>query len=142
MNKLSGFDAHMDLFLQPPGIQQTALQIQPSLISQQAVAAATVAQQQYAVPVSMVESGRQMLLTNAVQTTWPENGRQMTTIVPSWQPLPPHNPRTQQSLLGEPSDWGRPLIVDGSAILQVDIRGMICSDVMSSLYWDGLIVRM
>lgn len=50
---------------QPPQAQQAPLQIQPSIISQQAVAAAAAAaQQQYAaVPVSMVETGRQMLLT-------------------------------------------------------------------------------
>jgi len=47
--------------LQPPQAQQAPLQIQSSIISQQAVAAAA-AQQQY-VPVSMVETGRQMLLT-------------------------------------------------------------------------------
>jgi len=49
------------LGLQPPQAQQAPLQIQSSIISQQAVAAAA-AQQQY-VPVSMVETGRQMLLT-------------------------------------------------------------------------------
>lgn len=51
--------------LQPPQPQQAPLQIQSSIISQQAVAAAAAAaQQQYAaVPVSMVETGRQMLLT-------------------------------------------------------------------------------
>jgi len=50
---------------QPPQAQQAPLQIQSSIISQQAVAAAAAAaQQQYAaVPVSMVETGRQMLLT-------------------------------------------------------------------------------
>lgn len=55
----------MNSLLQPPQPQQAPLQIQPSIISQQAVAAAAAAaQQQYAaVPVSMVETGRQMLLT-------------------------------------------------------------------------------
>lgn len=54
-----------EFILQPPQAQQAPLQIQPSIISQQAVAAAAAAaQQQYAaVPVSMVETGRQMLLT-------------------------------------------------------------------------------
>lgn len=56
---------HVPCSPQPPQAQQGPLQIQPSIISQQAVAAAAAAaQQQYAaVPVSMVETGRQMLLT-------------------------------------------------------------------------------
>ena len=123
------------------------MQIQPSIISQQAVAAAAAAaQQQYAaVPVSMVETGRQMLLTvsvksiyklkyfkkyyhrtknqhkfqNAVQTSWPGGSRQMAAIVPSWQQLPPQHATIQQPLLSDAGDWGRPLIVDSSAILQV-----------------------
>ncbi|XP_060817640.1 homeodomain-interacting protein kinase 2 isoform X12 [Bombus pascuorum] len=105
---------------QPPQAQQGPLQIQPSIISQQAVAAAAAAaQQQYAaVPVSMVETGRQMLLTNAVQTSWPGGSRQMAAIVPSWQQLPPQHAAIQQPLLSDAGDWGRPLIVDGSAILQ------------------------
>ncbi|TGZ52054.1 Uncharacterized protein DBV15_05039 [Temnothorax longispinosus] len=103
---------------QPPQPQQAPLQIQSSIISQQAVAAAAAAaQQQYAaVPVSMVETGRQMLLTNAVQTSWPAGSRQMAAIVPSWQQLPPQH--IQQPLLSDTGDWGRPLIVDSSAILQ------------------------
>lgn len=58
-------DINDKFILQPPQAQQAPLQIQPSIISQQAVAAAAAAaQQQYAaVPVSMVETGRQMLLT-------------------------------------------------------------------------------
>ncbi|KAL6441634.1 hypothetical protein ACFW04_003636 [Cataglyphis niger] len=105
---------------QPPQPQQAPLQIQPSIISQQAVAAAAAAaQQQYAaVPVSMVETGRQMLLTNAVQTSWPGGSRQMAAIVPSWQQLPPQHAAIQQPLLSDAGDWGRPLIVDSSAILQ------------------------
>ncbi|XP_020277614.1 homeodomain-interacting protein kinase 2 isoform X8 [Pseudomyrmex gracilis] len=105
---------------QPPQAQQAPLQIQPSIISQQAVAAAAAAaQQQYAaVPVSMVETGRQMLLTNAVQTSWPGGSRQMAAIVPSWQQLPPQHAAIQQPLLSDAGDWGRPLIVDSSAILQ------------------------
>ncbi|XP_046424227.1 homeodomain-interacting protein kinase 2 isoform X3 [Neodiprion fabricii] len=123
----------------PPQAQQAPLQIQPSIISQQAVAAAAAAaQQQYAaVPVSMVESGRQMLLTrtkfnilpcvhkypmvglqNAVQTSWPGGSRQMAAIVPSWQQLPPQHAAIQQPLLSDAGEWGRPLIVDSSAILQ------------------------
>ncbi|XP_067209867.1 homeodomain-interacting protein kinase 2 isoform X8 [Linepithema humile] len=103
---------------QPPQAQQAPLQIQPSIISQQAVAAAAAAAQQQYVPVSMVETGRQMLLTNAVQTSWPGGSRQMTAIVPSWQQLPPQHAAIQQPLLSDAGDWGRPLIVDSSAILQ------------------------
>jgi hypothetical protein len=62
--------------------------------------------QQY-VPVSMVESGRQML---PVQTTWPTN-RQMTIVPQSW---PQHT--TIQQL---DTDWGRPLLVDSSQLIQV-----------------------
>ncbi|XP_011493916.1 PREDICTED: homeodomain-interacting protein kinase 2 isoform X2 [Ceratosolen solmsi marchali] len=104
---------------QPTQAQQAPIQIQPSIISQQAVAAAAAAaQQQYAVPVSMVETGRQMLLTNAVQTSWPGGSRQMAAIVPSWQQLPPQHAAIQQPLLSDAGDWGRPLIVDSTAILQ------------------------
>ncbi|XP_067209863.1 homeodomain-interacting protein kinase 2 isoform X4 [Linepithema humile] len=99
---------------QPPQAQQAPLQIQPSIISQQAVAAAAAAAQQQYVPVSMVETGRQMLLT----TSWPGGSRQMTAIVPSWQQLPPQHAAIQQPLLSDAGDWGRPLIVDSSAILQ------------------------
>jgi len=41
----------------------------------------------------------------------------MAAIVPSWQQLPPQH--IQQPLLSDTGDWGRPLIVDSSAILQV-----------------------
>ncbi|XP_046395391.1 homeodomain-interacting protein kinase 2 isoform X2 [Ischnura elegans] len=92
--------------------QPPQLQIQPPIISQQ-----VAAQQQY-VPVSMVEqSGRQMLLTNAVQTSWPAN-RQMAIVPPSWQQMPPQHAAIQQPLLSDASEWGRPLIVDSGAILQ------------------------
>lgn len=73
------------------------------------------AQQQY-VPVSMVEpSGRQML---AVQTTWPTSSRQMAAIVPSWQSIPTQHATIQQPL-SELTEWGRPLLVDSSALIQV-----------------------
>lgn len=40
-------------------------------------------------------------------------------VPPSWQQLPPQH-ALQQPLLPDPSgDWGRPLIVDSSTILQV-----------------------
>lgn len=104
-------------------VQQPSLQIQPPILSQPG-------QQQY-VPVSVVEpSGRQMLLTNAVQTSWPTN-RQMA-IVPSWQQIPPQHAAIQQPLLSE-TDWGRPLIVDSSAILQ-EQRPMFPVDVPPEVY--------
>lgn len=43
----------------------------------------------------------------------------MAAIVPSWQQLPPQHAAIQQPLLSDAGDWGRPLIVDSSAILQV-----------------------
>lgn len=75
------------------------------------------AQQQY-VPVSMVEpNGRQML---AVQTSWPTSSRQMAAIVPSWQGIPTQHATIQQPL-SDLTDWGRPLLVDSSALIQVRI---------------------
>lgn len=41
-------------------------------------------------------------------------------IVPSWQQLPPQHAAIQQPLLSE-AEWGRPLLVDSSAILQVNL---------------------
>ncbi|ENN82774.1 hypothetical protein YQE_00857, partial [Dendroctonus ponderosae] len=107
-------------------------------------------QQQY-VPVSVVEpSGRQMLLTvrsplpvelpfkcewflmkNAVQTSWPTTRQQMA-IVPSWQQLPPQHATIQQPLLSE-AEWGRPLLVDSSAILQ-EQRPVFNVDVTAEVY--------
>ncbi|CAG9864718.1 unnamed protein product [Phyllotreta striolata] len=105
-------------------VQQQQLQIQPPILSQPG-------QQQY-VPVSVVEpSGRQMLLTNAVQTSWPTNRQQMA-IVPSWQQLPPQHATIQQPLLSE-TDWGRPLLVDSSAILQ-EQRPVFPVDVAAEVY--------
>ncbi|KAK4887738.1 hypothetical protein RN001_004009 [Aquatica leii] len=104
-------------------VQQPPLQIQPPILSQPG-------QQQY-VPVSVVEpSGRQMLLTNAVQTSWPAN-RQMA-IVPSWQQIPPQHASIQQPILSD-ADWGRPLLVDSSAILQ-DQRPVFPVDVATEVY--------
>lgn len=54
-----------------------------------------------------------------MQTSWPGGSRQMAAIVPSWQQLPPQHATIQQPLLSDAGDWGRPLIVDSSAILQV-----------------------
>nr|CAD7207195.1 unnamed protein product [Timema douglasi] len=106
---------HVTVVAQQPPPQ---LQIQPPIISQQ-----VTAQQQY-VPVSMVEqSGRQMLLTNAVQTSWPAN-RQM--VVPSWQQIPPQQ-------LSDAGDWGRPLLVDSGAILQ-EHRPVFPVDVGAEVY--------
>lgn len=45
----------------------------------------------------------------------------MAAIVPSWQQLPPQHAAIQQPLLSDAGDWGRPLIVDSSAILQVGL---------------------
>uniref|UniRef100_A0AAR5PUN3 Protein kinase domain-containing protein n=1 Tax=Dendroctonus ponderosae TaxID=77166 RepID=A0AAR5PUN3_DENPD len=105
-------------------VQQPQLQIQPPILSQPG-------QQQY-VPVSVVEpSGRQMLLTNAVQTSWPTTRQQMA-IVPSWQQLPPQHATIQQPLLSE-AEWGRPLLVDSSAILQ-EQRPVFNVDVTAEVY--------
>ncbi|XP_066152943.1 homeodomain-interacting protein kinase 2 isoform X3 [Euwallacea fornicatus] len=105
-------------------VQQPPLQIQPPILSQPG-------QQQY-VPVSVVEpTGRQMLLTNAVQTSWPTNRQQMA-IVPSWQQLPPQHAAIQQPLLSE-AEWGRPLLVDSSTILQ-EQRPMFPVDVATEVY--------
>lgn len=64
-------------------------------------------------------------LQNAVQTSWPGGSRQMAAIVPSWQQLPPQHAAIQQPLLSDAGDWGRPLIVDSSAILQVKIAPIL-----------------
>ncbi|XP_021942951.1 homeodomain-interacting protein kinase 2 isoform X4 [Zootermopsis nevadensis] len=118
---------HVTVVAQQPPPQ---LQIQPPIISQQ-----VAAQQQY-VPVSMVEqSGRQMLLTNAVQTTWPGN-RQM--VVPSWQQIPPQHAAIQQPLLSDAGDWGRPLIVDSGTILQ-EHRPVFPVDVAAEVYDPSLV---
>nr|XP_023030165.1 homeodomain-interacting protein kinase 2-like isoform X3 [Leptinotarsa decemlineata] len=105
-------------------VQQQQLQIQPPILSQPG-------QQQY-VPVSVVEpTGRQMLLTNAVQTSWPTSRQQMA-IVPSWQQIPPQHAAIQQPLLSE-AEWGRPLLVDSSAILQ-EQRPVFPVDVATEVY--------
>ncbi|XP_017767875.1 PREDICTED: homeodomain-interacting protein kinase 2 isoform X2 [Nicrophorus vespilloides] len=105
-------------------VQQPSLQIQPPILSQPG-------QQQY-VPVSVVEpNGRQMLLTNAVQTSWPTN-RQMA-IVPSWQQIPSQHATIQQPILSDATDWGRPLLVDSSAILQ-EQRPVFPVDVATEVY--------
>uniref|UniRef100_T1JHT3 non-specific serine/threonine protein kinase n=1 Tax=Strigamia maritima TaxID=126957 RepID=T1JHT3_STRMM len=89
--------------------QPPTLQLQPQLVTQ-------VSGQQY-VPISMVEqNGRQMLLTNAVQSNWPGN-RQV--FVPSWQQLPPQRTAAlQQPVLTTDDAWRRSLLVDGTALLQ------------------------
>ncbi|KAK6625837.1 hypothetical protein RUM43_006136 [Polyplax serrata] len=117
---------HVTVVAQQPAPQ---LQIQPTIISQ------NVAGQQQYVPVSMVEpSGRQMLLANAVHTSWPTgSGRQMT-LVPSW----PTQHAIQQ--ISE-SDWGRPLIaVDSTAILQ-EQRPVFPVDVGPEVYAEPSIVE-
>lgn len=86
------------------------LQLQPQLLAQ-------AAQQQY-VPVSMVEqqTGRQVLLTQG--PGW-SNNRQMTLVPSAWQQLPTQHSNLQQSGILQndgPSEWGRTLLVDPSAI--------------------------
>lgn len=109
-------------------VQQPPLQIQQPIFSQPG-------QQQY-VPVSVVEpTGRQMLLTNAVQTSWPTNRQQMA-IVPSWQQIPQHA-AIQQPLLSE-AEWGRPLLVDSSAILQ-EQRPVLPVDVATEVYNSAIV---
>ncbi|XKL61288.1 hypothetical protein PGB90_008345 [Kerria lacca] len=104
--------------------QPPQLQIQPPILSQQ-----VAAQQQY-VPVSMVEpSGRQML---AVQTSWPTSSRQMAAIVPSWQGIPTQHATIQQPL-SELTEWGRPLLVDSSALIQDQRPVAFTTEVYDSL---------
>lgn len=85
----------------------------------------------------MEPSTGQMLLTNAVQTTWPAN-RQIA-LAPSWQQLSAHQGAIQQPLLSETGDWGRSLIVDSSALLQVSIHFMkvaiTLNNILYSFYW-------
>lgn len=53
-------------------------------------------------------------------------------IVPSWQQLPPQHATIQQPLLSE-AEWGRPLLVDSSAILQ-EQRPVFPVDVAAEVY--------
>ncbi|PSN29452.1 hypothetical protein C0J52_24770 [Blattella germanica] len=72
---------------------------------------------------------------NAVQTSWPGN-RQM--VVPSWQQIPPQHAAIQQPLLSDAGDWGRPLIVDSSTILQ-EHRPVFPVDVATEVYDPSLV---
>lgn len=54
-------------------------------------------------------------------------------IVPSWQQIPAQHAAIQQPLLSEAADWGRPLLVDSSAILQ-DQRSIFPVDVATEVY--------
>lgn len=55
-------------------------------------------------------------------------------IVPSWQQIPAqHAAAIQQPLLSEAADWGRPLLVDSSAILQ-EQRSIFPVDVTAEVY--------
>ncbi|KAK3928942.1 Homeodomain-interacting protein kinase 2 [Frankliniella fusca] len=119
---------HLTVVTQQPPPQ---LQIQPPIISQQ-----VGSQQQYVpVPVSVMEpNGRQMLLTNAVQTSWPAS-RQMA-LVPSWQQLSGHQGAIQQPLLSDAGDWSRSLIVDSGALLQ-EQRPVFPVDVAAEVYTAG-----
>lgn len=54
-------------------------------------------------------------------------------IVPSWQQIPPQHAAIQQPLLSDAGDWGRPLIVDSSGILQ-EQRPVFPVDVTTEVY--------
>lgn len=114
--------------------QPQPLPIQSSLLTQ-------VGTQQY-VPVSMVEqNGRQMLLTNAVQASWPppsiSSNRQM--FVPSWQQIHTQRAPLPQPVLTDISQseaWRRPLLVDGATLLsdQQAVFPVELSDTASTVY--------
>nr|CAI5866092.1 unnamed protein product [Callosobruchus analis] len=53
-------------------------------------------------------------------------------IVPSWQQLPPQHAAIQQPLISE-AEWGRPLLVDSSTILQ-EQRPVFPVDVAAEVY--------
>jgi len=61
----------------------------------------------------------------------------MTAIVPSWQQLPPQHAAIQQPLLSDAGDWGRSLIVEGSAILQVRLvdKYILCCFIIVCLFY-------
>ncbi|XP_076362566.1 homeodomain-interacting protein kinase 3-like isoform X4 [Tachypleus tridentatus] len=83
-----------------------ALLIQPSLLTQ-------VGTQQY-VPLSVVEqNGRQMLLTNAVESSWPAS-HQM--FVPSWQQIPTQQV-IQQQVLSDSEAWSHSLVLERASLL-------------------------
>lgn len=56
-------------------------------------------------------------------------------IVPSWQQIPPQHTAAaiQQPLLSDAAEWGRPLLVDSSAILQ-EQRSVYPVDVTTEIY--------
>lgn len=56
-------------------------------------------------------------------------------IVPSWQQIPPQHAAAaiQQPLLSDAAEWGRPLLVDSSAILQ-EQRPVYPVDVAAEIY--------
>lgn len=55
-------------------------------------------------------------------------------IVPSWQQIPTQHAAIQQPLLSEAADWGRPLLVDSSAILQEQRSAVFPVDVTTEVY--------
>lgn len=61
-------------------------------------------------------------------------------IVPSWQQIPPQHAAAaiQQPLLSDAAEWGRPLLVDSSAILQ-EQRPMYPVDVAAEIYNPAMI---
>lgn len=58
-------------------------------------------------------------------------------IVPSWQQIPPQHAAIQQPLLSE-AEWGRPLLVDSSAILQ-EQRPVFPVDVTAEVYNQAIV---
>jgi len=59
-------------------------------------------------------------------------------VVPSWQQIPPQHAAIQQPLLSDAGDWGRPLIVDSSTILQ-EHRPVFPVDVATEVYDPSLV---
>ncbi|XP_021954938.1 homeodomain-interacting protein kinase 3 isoform X2 [Folsomia candida] len=76
------------------------------------------AQQQY-VPVSMVDQASRQMLVTGVQTSW-AGGRQVAVIPSTWPGPHPPAPQLQQPLIPESAEWGRPLLVDSAAIIQMN----------------------
>lgn len=59
-------------------------------------------------------------------------------IVPSWQQISTQHAAIQQPILSDTADWGRPLLVDSSAILQ-EQRPVFPVDVTTEVYNPALV---
>lgn len=57
-------------------------------------------------------------------------------VVPSWQQLPGQHAAIQQPLLSDAGDWGRPLLVDSSSLLQDHRAPVFPLDVASADVYD------